>query len=61
VPGGAIMNRNPTDAHLLPEPLIECGSTRNLFPCHPVEPGKSDQREKLYDHDFMGKMYRTGT
>jgi hypothetical protein len=31
--GCAIRNRYPPDAHLLPEPLIVCRSTRHPFPC----------------------------
>jgi hypothetical protein len=30
--GCAVRNRYPTDAHLLPEPHIVCGSTRDLLP-----------------------------
>ena len=31
--GCAKRNRYPPDAHLLPEPFIECRSTRHLLPC----------------------------
>ena len=31
--GSAKWNRNPPDAHLLPEPLIVCRSARNPLPC----------------------------
>ena len=31
--GCAVRNRYPPNAHFLPEPLIECGSTRHPLPC----------------------------
>jgi len=31
--GGTVRNRYPPDVHLLPEPYILCGSTRDFLPC----------------------------